>query len=205
MPGGRRSDQKKGIFCLETDRWYGTKDRSSVAPILDILGRLKNHEVPYLHKGLATRAEMEHSLDRYLQPTFKTHPILYLAFHGYPASKGQQSGLWLGEDDLLPLGELADLMAGRCGNRIIYFGACWAMATDGRRLNSFLHKTEAKAVCGYKEEVDWVESTAFDLLFLGKIQSATLRRRDSLKRFDEKLRETAPRLYRDLGFRMVVR
>ena len=204
MPGGRRSDQKKGIFCLETDRWYGTKDRSSVEPILSLLERLKDHEVPYLHKGLATHEELEHSLDRYLQPTFKTHPILYLAFHGYPASKGQQSGLWLGEEEL-PLEELADLMAGRCGNRVVYFGACWTMETDGRRLNTFLQKTRAKAVCGYKEEVDWVESTAFDLLFLGKIQRATLRRRDSLERFDQSLRETAPRLYRDLGFRMVVR
>ena len=204
MSNGRRVDQAKGVFCLETNQWYGQKDRSSVEPILGLLERLKDYEVPYLHKRVATRPELKHLLGRYLQPTFKTHPLLYLAFHGYPGSTGQPSGLRLDNGDI-NMPDLADLMLGQCQNRVIYFGSCSTLDDHGKKLNSFLRKTGALAMCGYKEEVDWLESTAFDLLFLGKIQCETLRRRDSIRRFDELLRSTAPRLYDNLGFRMIVR
>ena len=206
MQGGRRLNQTKGIFCLETDSWEGTKDRSSVEPVLGLLERLKDDKVPYMHKRIATREEMQHSLDRYLQPGFKTHPILYLSFHGYSGCKGKQSGLYLDDDEKeLPLENLAKMMKGRCANRIVYFGSCSTMNTDGRRLKTFLQTTRANAVCGYKEEIDWIESAAFDLLFLGNIQGKTFRQRNSLVQFDKKLRETAPKLYQDLGFRMSVR
>ena len=204
MKGGRRQDQTKGVYCLETDRWDGSKDRSSVEPVLHLLERLKDYKVPYLHKRVATRAELEHSLRRYLQPGFKTHPVLYFSFHGYRGGKGKQSGLWLDEEKV-SLDDLAEIMVGRCTYRVIYFGSCSTLDTDGRRLNTFLQKTGAMAVCGYQEDVDWVESAAFDLLFLGNIQWVTLRRRDSLERLDKLLRDTAPKLYRELGFRMSVR
>ena len=207
MQGGRQGKQTKGIICLETDRWEGTKDQSSVEPVLRLLERLNDYRVPYMHKRLATRKEMQYSLERYLQPTFKTHPILYLSFHGYPSCKGEQSGLWLGERKL-PLENLAEMMEKRCANRIVYFGSCGTMDTDGRRLNTFLQTTKASAVCGYMEDVDWLESAAFDLLFLGKVQDMTFRYRKGLEQFDKfhkSLRETAPRLYRNLGFRMRVR
>ena len=200
----RRKDQEKGVFCLETDHWYDAKDRSSVEPILGLLERLDDYEVPYLHKRVATRRELEHSLERYLKPRFKTHPILYLAFHGYSKSGGQQTGLHL-HDGELEVSELADMMADRCANRIIYFGSCRTMDCDRRRLQAFLQRTGAIAMCGYMEGVDWLESTAFDLLFLGKIQDETLRRRDSMESFDELMNLTAPGLYKDLGFRMIVR
>ena len=204
MASGRRADKEKGVFCLETDRWFGQKDRSSVEPILSLLERLKDYKVPYLYKRVATRRELEYSLERYLKPGFKKYPVLYLAFHGYPGNKGQQSGLSL-EDENLDMDDLADMMAGRCAHRVVYFGSCSTLDTHGTRLNSFLRKTGALAVCGYKEEIDWVESTAFDLIFLAKIQRETFRRRDSMRRFDESLRSTAPGLYRDLGFRMTIR
>ena len=202
MRGGRRLDQTKGVFCLETDRWYGPKDLSSVEPILSLLERLKDYEVPYLHKRVATRVELEHSIKRYLQPMFKTHPVLYLAFHG--SSEGDESGLSV-DDGHMDIDELAKIMAGRCAYRVVYFGCCWTLNVDDEKLSSFLRKTGAMAICGYKEEVDWVESMAFDLLFLGKLQWETLRRRDNMRHFNTSLKNLPPGLYRNLGFRMIVR
>ena len=204
MNRGRRVDQAKGVFCLETAQWNGHKDRSSVEPILRLLERLRGYQVPYQHRTVATRGELEYALEQYLNPTYRTHPVLYLGFHGYPAVDGQQSGISLADGDL-DLGDLGTMMEGRCASRVVYFGSCWTLDTHGRRLNSFLTQTRAIAVCGYKEEVDWLESTAFDLLFLGIIQGQSLRRRDSMRRFDEELKNTAPGLYRDLGFRLAVR
>lgn len=204
MNRGRRLDQKKGVFCLETDQWHGHKDRSSVEPILHLLERLRGYRVPYQHRTVATRGELEYALAQYLNPTYSTHPVLYLAFHGYPAIDGEQSGISLADADL-DMGELGAMLEGRCASRVIYFGSCSTLDTHGRRLNSFLKQTKAIAVCGYREDVDWLESTAFDMLFLGNIQWHSLRRRDSLRRFDEELKGTAPGLYRDLGFRLAVR
>ena len=204
MNRGRRIDQKKGVFCLETDQWHGHKDRSSVEPILGLLERLSGYQVPYQHRTVATRGELEYAIERYLKPTYSTYPVLYLAFHGYPAVCGEQSGISLADGDL-ELGELGAMMEGRCASRVVYFGSCWTLDTHGARLNSFLKQTRAIAICGYREEVDWLESTAFDMLFLGTIQWQSLRRRDSVRRFDDELKSIAPGLYRNLGFRLAVR
>ena len=204
MHRGRRKDQAKGVFVLETDHWHGQKDRSSVEPMLRLLERLKGYQVPYQYRTVSTRGELEYALDQYCRPSYKTHPVLYLAFHGHPAADGEPSGIGLA-DGPVDLGELGAMMEGGCASRVIYFGSCSTLDTHGNRLNSFLTQTKAIAVGGYKEEIDWLESTAFDMLFLGAIQWHSLRRRDSVRRFDEELKSTAPGLYRALGFRLVVR
>jgi hypothetical protein len=38
------------------------------------------------------------------------------------------------------------------------------------KVKKFLDKTQALAICGYKNEVDWVPSTAFELLVLSLMQ-----------------------------------
>ncbi len=173
-------------------------------PILRVLERLKGYNVPYQYRTIATRGELEYALDRYLQPTYKTHPVLYLAFHGYGGEDGEESGIWLAEGEVT-LRDLGTMMEGRCANRIVYFGSCSTLDARPAQLDSFLLRTRAIAACGYQEEVDWLESTAFDMLFLGTVQSTTLRRRDSIQRFDEKLEQAVPGLYRNLGFQMKVR
>lgn len=203
---GRRQDQIKGVFCLEADQWYGQKDRSSVEPMLRMLEGMKGLKVPYEHRTVATIPELEHCLDRYLQPIYKTHPLLYLAFHGAGAEEGEESGIELSRRVWVKLSKLAEMMKNRCANRVVHFGACSVMNTDKRRLNSFLRKTKALAVCGYREDADWMLAAAFELIILATIQSYSLRQRDSARRFhrfDESLKATAPGLYRDLGFRLV--
>lgn len=201
----RRKDQIKGVFCLEADQYYGQKDRSSVEPMLRLLEGVKGLQIPYEHRPIGTRRELEYCLDRYLQPTYKTHPLLYLAFHGGGAEEGEESGIYLPEDDWVVLSELAELVESRCANRLIHFGACSVMNTDKRRLNTFLRKTRALAVCGYKEDADWILAAAFEMLILAKIQSYPFSRRDSIGKFDDDLKRTAPGLYRELGFRLVTR
>ena len=116
MNRGRRLDQTKGVFCLETDQWHGHKDRSSVEPILHLLERLRGYQVPYQHRTVATRGELAYALEQYLNPTYSTYPVLYLAFHGYPAIDGEQSGISLADADL-DLGELGAMLEGRCASR----------------------------------------------------------------------------------------
>ena len=50
--------------------------------------------------------------------------------------------------------------------RVIFFDSCSTIDISGKRIQVFLDRTKASAVCGFTEEVDWLESAAFELLVL---------------------------------------
>lgn len=202
----RRTDQYKGVICLEADQWYGQKDQTSVEPMLRMLEGMKDLRIPYEHRTIATFEELKYCLNRYLKRTYKTHPLLYFAFHGRGADGENESGIDLpGDEDLVKLSELGDLMENQCTNRVIHFGSCSVLNTDEEKIDTFLRVTGAKAVCGYREDADWIEAAAFEMLILAKIQPRNLGRKDSIRKFDKDLRSAAPGLSNKLGFRLIVR
>jgi hypothetical protein len=105
----------------------------------------------------ATRAELEFNLG--LMRPYHSYRLLYLAFHG---SKGR---IWLADDDELPVGELADLLAGRLKDRFVHFGSCSVVLAHDE-LQRFMQTTGASVVTGYRNKVDWIDSAAMDLLVL---------------------------------------
>ena len=199
----RGIDDHKGIFCLETDQWYGQKNRTSVEPALRLLERYE--QTPYQHRDVATKAEFKWYLKKYLTKTFDTHPILYLGFHGWGPSKGKDAYLEIGDGTHIPLEKLERWIDGKCNGRVIHFGACGVMNADDARLDSFVRSTNALAICGYRKEVDWLDSAAFDTLVLGYIQYAAFSKKSSIQRFGRELENAASGLHDKLGFHLVVR
>jgi hypothetical protein len=59
------------------------------------------------------------------------------------------------------------------------------------------------AVSGYKESVDWNISVAFDLMFLSELQDNSFRSVSGPKSVHKRLKNLAPGLVKELGFRMV--
>ena len=198
----KKKSDKKHIFCLETDQWYGQKNRSSVEPMLQVVER--HQDVSYQHRDVATSGEFEFFLSKYLNPGYQNYPILYLGFHGWKGDDESDSYVTLGDGTNVTLKELENLIAGKCRGRFVYFGACGVMDAHGARLNSFVKNTGAVAVAGYREEVPWLESTAFDMLVLGGLQARAFTK-PSISKFDKDLKNTAPGLYKDLGFRLIVK
>ena len=193
----KKKDQKKGIFCLEEPAWGGRiKDPTTVEPVLRLLEKLKDFEVPYLHHDCATREEFEFFLPKWVGGSFGKYPILYLAFHGDPGE------ITVGEQSVTLKDFEALLGDGTCAGRLIHFGACSTLAAREQELDRFLEHTGALAICGYRKRVDFLESCAFDVLLLGRLQSMSFRRSDSVRKFDDELRDLAPGLYESLGFRM---
>ena len=76
------------------------------------------------------------------------------------------------------------------------------MDSHGNRLNRFVRNTGAVGVCGYREDVDWLESAAFETLALGLLQGAAFTK-SSIKKFNRELKNLAPGLYDRLGFRLI--
>ena len=196
----RRAGLTKGVYCLETYKWYGSKDESSVEPILELLHK-SHKKVPFLRRDVATRAEFEYFLHEYLKPGYDNFPILHLSFHG----DDDPPGIILDDRKTkVTLDELEELIDGRCRGRVIYFGSCSTMNEDGRRLNSFRKRTGALAVCGFRQAISWLSSAAFETLILGGLQEVSFTE-PGVKKFRRELKEEAPGLYNKLGFRLVPR
>jgi len=173
-----------------------------VEPSLQLLERYRG--IKYQHKDVATESEFRFFIEKYFQPGYKTHPILYLGFHGLGPEDGQDALVVTGDGSHVTLNTLEKWIDGRCKGRLIHFGSCSIMDAHRKRLKRFVRNTGALAVLGYREDVDWLESAAFEMLLIGCLQEAAFRK-DSIARFDRELRETAPGLYDRLGFRVVVK
>lgn len=84
--------------------------------------------------------------------------ILYLAFHGVPGRIMSYGPLDISLEDL------AGIMRRRFRGRIIHFGSCSTLDVDDSLIQHFIDVTGVAAVTGFGFDVDWVESSAFDLL-----------------------------------------
>ena len=189
--------QRKGIFCLEGP-WGGVKGRSTVEPVLRLLETLDGYRVSYRHYDVGTREELDFYLNKWRGASFKNFPILYLSFHG------EKGNLLIGEgrDNRLPIEDLAERLEGDCKGRVVHLGTCSTVGVHGRELTKFLTRTRALAVSGFTKDVDWLQSAAFEMLMLGRLQEASFRQADSMRKFDEDLKKAAPGLYKHLGYRM---
>ena len=192
----KKTDDKKGIFCLEGD-WRGVKDTTSVEPVLRLLQTTGGYKVPYVHRDIGTREEFDFYLKKWSGQSYARHPILYLGFHG-------KSGCILvgeGRSNRLELMELADQLEGCCKGRVIHFGSCSTLDVNGHTLNGFLRRTGALAVLGFRKDIDWLASAAFDTLVLGYLQEVPFTAA-GMQRFQERLGKNAPGLLKTLAFRI---
>ncbi len=157
----------KGVFCLKGE-WTGNLRRpSSIEPILQLL-RNRDPRFAYIHRFVIRKPELQFYLRRWALKRFRDHPILYLACHGDPGTFYFSSSR---RDPGATLDDLEEWLGGRCKGRIICFGSCGSLDIGGPRVGRFLDETKALAVCGYKGYVDWIPSTAFELILLAGLQA----------------------------------
>ena len=192
----KKKNEKKGVFCLEGD-WWGVRDRTSVEPMLRLLETMRYYRVPYFHHDVGTREEFSFYLNKWVGRQFDDYPILYLAFHGEPG------GIAVGEgrNNTLALADLARRLEEDCKGRVIHFGACSTLDVPGDQLNRFLRRTGACALFGFRTDIDWPLSAAFDLLLLAYLQDVPFTR-SGMQTLQRRLTKEAPDLQKTLGFRM---
>ncbi|MCL7458541.1 hypothetical protein M8I35_15275 [Micromonospora sp. MSM11] len=147
-----------GVFCIEGQWHRDLNERGSVLPTLELLERLG--KIRFIHKDAATRDELFYFVDRWLLKQYADHRVGFFAMHGEP------SRLCLTDWESVALADVADLMAGRCEGRRLYFGSCSVLRASDAVLRGFLDATGAALICGYTREVDWVESAAFETVLL---------------------------------------
>lgn len=190
----------KGVFCLEGE-WTGDlRHPSSLEPILELL-RNRDRRFSYIHRFVITRDEFTAYLKKWTLKKYSGYSILYLACHG---AEGQLYFNSSRRDPGISLDELEQSLAGKCRRRIICLGSCSALDIEGRRIEQFLETTCAVAVCGYRFDVDWIKSTAFELLLLACLQVNAPNVR-GMRAARKTIRQDAGTLAKSLGFHMVIR
>jgi hypothetical protein len=170
-----------------------------MGPVLELLEKCSYPRVRYIRRDVGTFAEFEYYLGKWKQRKYDRYPVLYLGFHGSPGKLRVGDRRAGGVD----LEWLEERLEGACNKRIIHFGSCGTLAIHGNRLRSFLRRTGALAVCGYKEEVDWMLSAAFEIILFYQLQYNALTR-SGLAAVKRRVQAQAPRLARDLKFQMVI-
>jgi hypothetical protein len=187
--------KRKGIFCLE-GHWYGDhRDKTSVYPVLDLVHRFNN--MPFIHHRCGTFEEFTYSIDRWKTKSFHSkYPLLYLGFHG-------EKGLFKIRKETVTLETLADLLEDKCRGVIIYFGSCATLDIHAAKIQSFLKKTGAIAAIGYKQDVDWMFSAAFEILLMEQLQSHPFDTK-GVNQIREIITKEYRSLCRKLDFRMII-
>ena len=198
----KKATTVKGVFCLEGDWCNKIHKGSTVEPILALINKWDPYYVPYVHRDVATREELEHYLKKWTQQKLARYPILYLAFHG-SANQIRVGDLRISKNTVT-LDDVAAVLEGRCHRRIIYFASCATLKLDDNTIRAFLRKTNSLAVCGYRCTVDWLDASVFELIVFSAMQrNATTVA--GAKAMRKRIREHAPHLARQLGFRMVIK
>lgn len=154
------AEKLEGIFCLESDWEPNLRDRKSVAPILDVLERLRIAKT--IRRDVATKEELQFYVKKWAQAGYADYKVLYFATHG-------------GHDEIVlgggsvTLDEIGDVLEGKCKNRVIYFGSCLTLNSIDEELTKFVRRIGATAIVGYFKKVDWLKSAAFEILLLQEL------------------------------------
>lgn len=191
---------EKGVFCLENE-WFGLRSSVSVLPALKLLHD-SDYRIRFIHRDVATRAELEHYLRKWLMEKHAGFEVLWLAMH-------TRKGLLLPgdvrrHDEKMDFDQLERALAGRCTGRIIHFGGCRTLLLPKARIDRFLRVTKALSVSGFLTEVDWTESTLFETSLMLEMQKHPATRR-GMTALRNTMRRMRPLECRRSGFVMHIR
>lgn len=181
-----------GIFALEGDPELNLEAQYSVRPILQFLKDLNGSD--YIFRDIGTAEELRHYLRQWTLAKNSKYNIGYFSFHGSPGELCFPDG----RKRPVTLEELGDWLEGRTAGRIIHFCACSVVRLGSARLQEFRQQTGAAAVMGYRTDVDWAESMAFETLLFNALHYYT-RLGDAVNYLDR----VAGNLKEHLGFEII--
>jgi hypothetical protein len=152
--------RRKNIFCIES-HWGGTliEPKPSVRPILEFCSVARGTK--YSHQIVHTEGEFEYAIGN-ANP--KTSNLLFLAFHG----KADNIYLGANQEFTLTVDDIADMMGTRFSGSGLHFSSCSVLNIAEQKIHDFMKRTGLSFVSGYSQGIDYIESGAMDLAFLGK-------------------------------------
>jgi hypothetical protein len=154
----RAASYTKQIACIESlsDR----EERLSVRPMLEFVASVQGVRLSY--QPCDTEAELTEGLRAFGR--LRSDGILYIALHGGPGA------IYLADGTELALEDFAAYLGERFKGWVLHFGSCSTLDADPERLAAFCEATGVPLVLGYQQTVDWIESSAMDMLIFQALQ-----------------------------------
>lgn len=148
------------IWAMESKWSSSVRDVRSVTPALEALEAVG--AARYAHVAINSPQDFIAQLKRLGQKQHDRFTIGYIAMHGSPGKvyAGRKS------IDLLSVGE--ELPPAALKKKVLHFGSC-SVLTDEDQQQELLKALGVKAITGFTENVDWMESLAFELLLFNAL------------------------------------
>ena len=186
---GLAQSYKKNVFCLEGDWQKDMRDHSSIGAALTFLQQ--NLGIQYIYKQCGTKENLEYYLSLWRLKKYSNYSIAYFAFHGKPES------IQVGKE-FVTLDELGDMLQDSCHDKILHFGSCQTLNTDEKTIKRFLEATGALCVCGFESEINFVESSAFDMILIEMFQQYK-----DIRMLDKNIRKNYRSFIKRLQFKLI--
>ena len=154
-------NREKFIYCLEGNWNKHPKSRQSIKPILDLLYTFS--KVKYIYRKCSTKDEFIKGLQIFTQKRYSKYTVLYIAYHG------RKNRICFGNEDIT-LKEIANVLEGNLNGKIVHFGSCLTLNTTEKNITDFITRTGCSLISGYQKNIEYIDSTAFDLLYFETIQ-----------------------------------
>jgi hypothetical protein len=156
-----------GLFCLEGNWDQDLTYSGSIRPVIELLknmGLFDLNERPPIYRDVCTYEEF-----RKLTTSWGNEYDDYRA--AYFASHGDEGVIVLdkSENAYVELEELAEMLRGRCRGRVLFLGGCSTLGVPQKRIDDLFRLTRARAVCGYRKQVDTIHAAALETVFFGEL------------------------------------
>lgn len=145
------------LACFEADWASSFEDRQSVLPIMELLER--QDWIRFFHRRVATEEQFVADVTKWSkQKRYARYRVAYIGAHG------DHGKLAIDRSEGFSLERLHEL---DLSGRVVYLASCSSDTSKGLDVLSRLRgETGARAVLGFTEPIDWIESAAFDMLLL---------------------------------------
>ncbi|WP_420444131.1 DUF6642 family protein [Candidatus Poriferisodalis sp.] len=181
-----------GVFAFEgDDSDADLRQQFGVASLLYTVRELSG--LKFIRRDIGRAGELYYYVRKWTQQRYRDYQVGHFGFHGKPGE------LWLSGSTKVTLDELAEVIDGRAGDRIIYFSSCEIMGTDDAALRRFRERTGASAVIGFLKRVGGsLELPAFELLLLQALSNDV-----KIANVEGRLRSQHPYLCDLLGLKII--
>ncbi|WP_425800824.1 DUF6642 family protein [Desulfitobacterium sp. Sab5] len=153
----------KLVFCVESD-WEGSaRKQSSILPMLECINGVYP-DLKYIFRTANTKEELKYCLGKFKQVNSadKDFCVFIFSGHGTPGKiRFGKKGISLSELGLI-VQEVDDELFKK---HVVHFDSC-SVSKNSAEVQDFLRQTRADLVTGFSSEVDFIESLAFEMIYL---------------------------------------
>lgn len=177
------------IFGIEGEWDNDFKENLTIKSSLTLLKEVCNIE--YIFRKTNTVNSLLSYLKASSKSSYKKYGTIVIATHG------TRNDIEVSKNENITIEELTDECKNLFEGKIVHFSSCGVMQNE-KGVFYFKEMTSAKAVCGYTKEIDFLESSIFDIALLQKLFEF-----DRIGNVNNYLKRKHSFLYKELGFKMI--